>query len=266
MFKLRRGVTFHDGAPMEAADVVVVASARAGEGDRLAAREPPRRDRERDARSMRGTVEVKLKEPSAPLLDVARDAGHRAARASRPTRTALQSQPVGTGPFKFQEWQPNGFIALTSHDGYWKTGIAEARGRQVQHRSGIGDAPGRRGQRPVCDAAEHRRGDGPAAQGQAECAAARRRWSSPIRDRHERLEAALQRSARARGLKLRAQPAGDRAGRAVRRRRAGRSAVASAQGLGGRREGISPATATAPPKAHGAAQGRGPSTSRSPSL
>ena len=55
------------------------------------------------------TVELKLKEPSAPLLDSL------ATIAIVPSgfeadKDGLQKQPVGTGPFKFKEWQPNGFI------------------------------------------------------------------------------------------------------------------------------------------------------------
>ena len=38
---------------------------------------------------------------------------HRDRAASVETnKDALQKTPVGTGPFKFQEWQPNGFILL----------------------------------------------------------------------------------------------------------------------------------------------------------
>jgi peptide/nickel transport system substrate-binding protein len=43
-------------------------------------------------------------------------------------KDALQKAPVGTGPFRFQEWQPNGFILLTRHDGYWQQGAPKLSG------------------------------------------------------------------------------------------------------------------------------------------
>jgi peptide/nickel transport system substrate-binding protein len=43
-------------------------------------------------------------------------------------KDALQKAPDGTGPFKFQEWQPNGFILLSKHDGYWQSGLPRLSG------------------------------------------------------------------------------------------------------------------------------------------
>ncbi len=40
----------------------------------------------------------------------------------------MQCQPNGTGPFKFKEWQPNGFIELEKHAGYWNKGLPKADG------------------------------------------------------------------------------------------------------------------------------------------
>jgi peptide/nickel transport system substrate-binding protein len=40
----------------------------------------------------------------------------------------LQRTPNGTGPFKLQEWQPNGFLLLTRHDGYWQQGLPRLSG------------------------------------------------------------------------------------------------------------------------------------------
>jgi peptide/nickel transport system substrate-binding protein len=43
-------------------------------------------------------------------------------------KDALQKAPVGTGPFKFQEWQPNGFILLTKNEAYWDKGMPKLAG------------------------------------------------------------------------------------------------------------------------------------------
>ncbi|KAA2244254.1 ABC transporter substrate-binding protein [Salinarimonas soli] len=119
-FKLRSGVTFHNGAPMQAADVVAslervrskdIASPLAS---RLAAVDAI-------TAADDATVTLTLKEPSAPLL-----AGLSSIavvpRGFLADKDGLQRQPVGTGPFKFKEWQPNGFIDLTRHEGYWTKG------------------------------------------------------------------------------------------------------------------------------------------------
>jgi peptide/nickel transport system substrate-binding protein len=155
-FKLRTNVTFHDGAKMDAEDVVAsltrvmakeIASplaSRLAAVEKISAIDP-------------ATVEVTLKEPSAPLLTSL------ATLAIVPRRfvadkDGLQRQPVGTGPFKMTEWQPNGFVALAKHDGYWQAGkpklagvkfniVPESSTRQV------GISSGQYGMLPNIDAA-----------------------------------------------------------------------------------------------------------------
>ncbi|WNJ91406.1 ABC transporter substrate-binding protein [Bosea sp. 685] len=120
VFKLVSGATFHDGKPLEAADVVAslnrvlskdIASPLAS---RLAAME-------KASAVDAGTVEVTLKEPSAPFLTALASIAI-VPRAFEADKDGLQRKPVGTGPFKFKEWQPNGFIELEKHAGYWNKG------------------------------------------------------------------------------------------------------------------------------------------------
>jgi peptide/nickel transport system substrate-binding protein len=121
VFRLRGGVTFHDGAAMEAEDVAAsirrvlsreIASPLAS---RLAAVDSVTA---RDAR----TIELKLKEPSAPLLTSLATIAI-VPRRFEADKESLQRQPMGTGPFRFAEWQPNSFIALARHEGYWRQGM-----------------------------------------------------------------------------------------------------------------------------------------------
>ena len=125
-FKIRSGVTFHSGAALEAADVVaslkrVLAKEIASPlASRLAAVDTITAP---DA----STVVVQLKEPSAPLLTSLATIAI-VPRGFETDKDGLQKQPVGTGPFKFREWQPNGFIALARHDGYWKKGAPKLDG------------------------------------------------------------------------------------------------------------------------------------------
>lgn len=116
-FKLVSGAAFHDGSPVQAADVVAsfnrvvskdIASPLAS---RLAAME---KAEAADA----STVVVTLKEPSAPFLAALASIAI-VPRSFEANKDSLQRQPVGTGPFKFKEWQPNGFIELAKHAGYW---------------------------------------------------------------------------------------------------------------------------------------------------
>lgn len=125
-FKLRSGVKFHDGSAMEAEDVVStikrvqskdIASPLAS---RLAAIESANAV---DAQ----TVELKLKEPSAPLLSSLATIAI-VPSSVETNKDVLQKQPVGTGPFKFQEWQPNGFILLSKNDAYWQQGLPKLSG------------------------------------------------------------------------------------------------------------------------------------------
>lgn len=118
-FKIRAGATFHNGAPVEAADAAAslkrvmskdIASPLAS---RLAAVESVAAEGDQ--------VVLKLKEPAAPLLTALATIAI-VPRTFEADKDGLQKQPVGTGPFKFKEWQPNGFIALARHDGYWGKG------------------------------------------------------------------------------------------------------------------------------------------------
>ena len=125
-FKLRPGMTFHDGSKVEAADVVStinrvlskeIASPLAS---RLAALDTATAP---DAT----TVVLNLKEPSAPLLiSIATIAI--VPRSMEAEKEALQRMPIGTGPFKFKEWQANGFVALEKNASYWRAGTPKLDG------------------------------------------------------------------------------------------------------------------------------------------
>jgi peptide/nickel transport system substrate-binding protein len=125
-FHLVTNATFHDGAKFEAADVVaslhrVLSKAIASPlASRLAGMESVRAVDP-------ATVEIVLKEPAAAFLSGLASIAM-VPRAFEANKDALQRQPDGTGPFKFVEWQPNGFISLTRHTGYWKPGLPKLDG------------------------------------------------------------------------------------------------------------------------------------------
>jgi peptide/nickel transport system substrate-binding protein len=125
-FKLRPNVKFHDGSPMDANDVT--ASIRRVQSKDIASPLASRVASIETATAVDPqTVELKLKEPSAPLL-VSLERIAIVPRSVETNKDALQKAPVGTGPFKFQEWQPNGYILLAKHDAYWKSGTPKLSG------------------------------------------------------------------------------------------------------------------------------------------
>jgi peptide/nickel transport system substrate-binding protein len=125
-FKLRSGVKFHDGSAMDASDVA--ASIRRVQSKEIAS---PLASRvasvETATASDPQTLELKLKEPAAPLLSSLATIMIVPSEVET-SKDALQRTPNGTGPFKFQEWQPNGFILLSRHDGYWQQGLPKLSG------------------------------------------------------------------------------------------------------------------------------------------
>jgi peptide/nickel transport system substrate-binding protein len=126
VFKLRPGMTFHNGQPVEAADVV--ASFRRVLSKDIAS---PLASRLAAVETMTATdpltVELKLKEPSAPLL-VSLATIAIVPRSMEADKDTLQKAPNGTGPFRFAEWQPNGYIALARNDHYWRQGLPKLDG------------------------------------------------------------------------------------------------------------------------------------------
>jgi peptide/nickel transport system substrate-binding protein len=126
-FRLRDGVTWHDGTRFTAADVKFTfeevllkfhARTKASMGGALAAIEAP------DDR----TVVFRFKQPYAPLLQqldateapiVARHVYH----GSDPQTNPANASPVGTGPFKFVAYKKGAEIRLARNAAYFKRGL-----------------------------------------------------------------------------------------------------------------------------------------------
>ena len=119
--KLRSDVTWHDGAPFTADDVAFTldvlmnpkVAVRSREGhehvDRYAAKDPH-------------TIEITLKETFAPYLVSWQKTSvvpkHLLASVPDINTAAFNTQPVGTGPFKFKERVAGSYIAFASNDRY----------------------------------------------------------------------------------------------------------------------------------------------------
>jgi peptide/nickel transport system substrate-binding protein len=119
-FTIKQGVQFHDGSPMTIDDVVfslerVFDPEGSGYSFLFGAVEGVTAPDD-------STVEVTLKEPFTPLLD-----NLNVFPASIVPKAALEADaegfaqnPIGTGPFKLQEFAKGQHVHLVKHDGYWK--------------------------------------------------------------------------------------------------------------------------------------------------
>ncbi|WOI28249.1 ABC transporter substrate-binding protein [Sulfitobacter dubius] len=115
-FKLREGVTFHDGTTMDAEDVKFTL-------DRINAEDSANAQKALYSAISEvtvvepQTVEVKLSEPNGNLLfNLAW--GDAVIVAPESVETIKQT-PIGTGAFKFDEWRQGDKITLSRYDAYW---------------------------------------------------------------------------------------------------------------------------------------------------
>jgi peptide/nickel transport system substrate-binding protein len=122
-FKLRQGVTFHNGKPMTAADVKYSydyirdpKNGSPGAGDFQTIKAIIVVDDH--------TVEFHLSTPNAALpMTVTNKYGGVIPKdyfAAQNAGAAMNQRSVGTGPFKLKAFQPNSLLALERHAGYWQ--------------------------------------------------------------------------------------------------------------------------------------------------
>ncbi|MEX3316094.1 ABC transporter substrate-binding protein [Sulfitobacter sp. PS-8MA] len=115
-FKLREGVTFHDGSTMDAEDVKFTL-------DRINAEDSANAQKALYASIAEvnvidpQTVEIKLSEPNGNLLFNL--AWGDAVIVAPETVDTIKQTPIGTGPFKFEDWSQGDKITLSRYDAYW---------------------------------------------------------------------------------------------------------------------------------------------------
>ncbi len=118
-FTLRDGVTFHDGSPLTAADVVASFERIAEEGAnafRLGAIDAY--DAPDDL-----TVVMELNRPAPNLLDqIGAFKGMAIAPAAAIEAGTLGDEPIGTGPFSFVSFTPGDNVVLEANNDYWGEG------------------------------------------------------------------------------------------------------------------------------------------------
>lgn len=119
-FKLHNGVKFHDGSDFDAEDVA--ASIRRVQAEAIAS---PLASRVTPITGIEvvdpATITLTLDAPFAPILSSLSSIAIVPSELETDAE-GLQQTPVGTGPFKFSEWQPNGFISLEKNADYYVDG------------------------------------------------------------------------------------------------------------------------------------------------
>ncbi|QIA27373.1 ABC transporter substrate-binding protein [Thermaerobacter sp. PB12/4term] len=123
--KLRQGITFHDGTPFNA-DAVVFNLQRYLNPDSARYSELSAVDRVEKVDDY--TVRIVLKQPYSPLLYTLTDrAGMMGSpKAIQEAGDQFGQNPVGTGPFKFENRIKGDQIVLVKNPDYWREGLPKA--------------------------------------------------------------------------------------------------------------------------------------------
>src|SRR6476659_5824520 len=122
IFKLRQGVTWHDGKPFTAKDVKCtfdLVLGTASEKLRLNPRKPWYRNLEAVVPKGDYEVSFQLKRPQPAFIALLASGFTPIYPCHVPARE-MRQHPIGTGPFKFVEFKPNEYIKVVRNPDYWK--------------------------------------------------------------------------------------------------------------------------------------------------
>lgn len=123
-FTLRSDVTWHDGKPFSAADVVHTWNLLLVKGDdkiRVNPRSAWYDNVQEVTAKGKDQVTFRLKRPQPSLLMLLASAGAPIYPAHVPSRD-MRTNPIGTGPFKFVEYRRDERIRFVRNPNYWKPG------------------------------------------------------------------------------------------------------------------------------------------------
>ncbi|MGH7796651.1 MAG: ABC transporter substrate-binding protein [Candidatus Binatia bacterium] len=132
VFKLKKGIKFHNGAPLTSKDVVFsVEKMRDTKGGSLQA--PNFKDVTEIQTPDDQTVVFVTKQPLATFLDRLENRFIISKVAGDKYGDQLYQNPIGTGPYKFVSYQRGGNMVFTRNDDYWggKAAIKEVVFRKV---------------------------------------------------------------------------------------------------------------------------------------
>ncbi|MCX7622013.1 MAG: ABC transporter substrate-binding protein [Acidimicrobiales bacterium] len=122
--KARPGIKFHDGEPFNADAIKINIEQRVKSALSAVALEPVERVEKVDDM----TVAVHMKRPWFGYdYTLAAQGGYMTSPKALLTPEGtlnpdFSKKPVGTGPFRFESWQPGNTVTVRKFDGYWQTG------------------------------------------------------------------------------------------------------------------------------------------------
>ena len=123
-FKLRQGVTFHDGKPMTSADVACTWNLVLGKSKQKL-RKNPRKSwyTNLDKVTVNGDYEATFHlKRSQPAFIALLASGYSPVYPCHVAPKKMRTNPIGTGPFKFVELKQNERVVFTKNENYWKKG------------------------------------------------------------------------------------------------------------------------------------------------
>ncbi|HEU4637324.1 MAG TPA: ABC transporter substrate-binding protein, partial [Candidatus Binatia bacterium] len=122
VFRLRKGVRFHDGTPFTAKDVVHSINRIKNDKQSL------QKENFRDLTEMQApddhTVVFTTEIPNAVFLDRLDNRFMISKAAADKHGEQVDQYPLGTGPYKFVSWQRDGNLVMTRNDQYWRAPAA----------------------------------------------------------------------------------------------------------------------------------------------
>jgi peptide/nickel transport system substrate-binding protein len=136
VFRLRKGVRFHDGTPFTAKDVVY--SINRIKNDKQSLQKENFRDvteiQAQDDQTVVFTTEI----PNAVFLDRLQNRFMISKAVADAKGEQADQTPIGTGAYKFVSWQRDGNLVMTRNDDYWhgKPAVKEIVLRRVKEDSG----------------------------------------------------------------------------------------------------------------------------------
>ncbi|MGG1659969.1 glutathione ABC transporter substrate-binding protein [Brevibacillus sp. NRS-1366] len=120
-FKLRQGVTFHDGTPFNAEAVKISFERVANKEKKLSRRALVGQFIDHITTSNDSEVVFHLNTPQGPFLNnlAITASGILSPKSIQENEQGIAKNPVGTGPFIFKEWTPGDALVLEANPKYW---------------------------------------------------------------------------------------------------------------------------------------------------
>lgn len=116
-FKLRKGVVFHDGSPLTAKDVAYSFDRILNDKDSL--QRPNLSDIKEIKTPDDNTLVLVTKGPKVALLSLLYNRIILSHKAAERLGDKVDTQAIGTGPYRYVSWQRGGYFTMRRNDKYW---------------------------------------------------------------------------------------------------------------------------------------------------